>query len=232
MRRLHPYTKVRGHTVWLPGIKRGGVVVDAGAHRGEFSGMMTSRFGSRCHLIEANPELGARLQSPTFASVRCAALSGKDGRAHFIKRDNLETGAISDRAHDQDPEPCSIETISLDSMVRQLNLPGINLLKMDIEGAEFELIEKTSDVTLQSIDQITVEFHDFLCEFKNRGLYEKARDRLEALGFLSCNMAFRTHGDVLFLNSARLQLGALEKIYLRLAARYVEKIREYATRDL
>ena len=58
----------------------------------------------------------------------------------------------------------------------------IDLVKMDIEGAEWDCIMNTSDETFSKIRQITVEFHDFLNpEFRINS--EKCVDRLLSLGF-------------------------------------------------
>jgi hypothetical protein len=101
----------------------------------------------------------------------------------------------------------------------------VDLLKLDIEGAEFEVIESTPDSILRSIGQITVEFHDFQPRFAGRGLFERARRRLVNLGFACCLMSFRSNGDVLFLNSEQLRLRAGRRFYCEFGARWVEKFR-------
>jgi hypothetical protein len=108
--------------------------------------------------------------------------------------------------------------------MRRLGITRIDLLKLDIEGAEFDLIAATPNQILQRINQITVEFHDFKPAFRNRELFENARARLESIGFDCGNMAFRTHGDVLFLNRAQLRLVARQRIYLQFCARWIEKM--------
>ena len=119
----------------------------------------------------------------------------------------------------------SVEIISLPTLMKREGLTHIDLLKLDIEGAEFDLIAQTPEKTLCSISQITVEFHDFQSQYAGIGLFEKARARLKRLGFACCLMSFRTHGDVLFLNRARLSLGPLRAIYARHISRYIQKAR-------
>jgi len=216
--------KFRGHTVCPAGLNPESVVVDAGAHRGEFSRSLTDQFGCKCFLVEANPELAGQLIGKKFDNVLSAALSAQDGKANFIRRKNPESGGIFDRAQDGGNAVSEVETISLETFMHQSALARIDLLKLDIEGAEFELIEKTSDQILGSIGQITVEFHDFLPEFKGRGLYEKARCRLETLGFVSCCMTFRTHGDVLFLNRKVFGTNLVSKLWLQHGARWFGKL--------
>lgn len=217
--------RIRGHTLCPAGLNPESVIVDAGAHRGEFSQTLMERYGCQCHLVEANPELAARLSGQNFPHVLPAALSAQDGTATFITRKNPEAGGIFNRAQDDGNAVSEVETISLDTLMRRSALTRIDLLKLDIEGAEFELIEKTSDQVLGLIGQITVEFHDFLPEFKEQGLYQEAKHRLETLGFVTCCMTFRTHGDVLFLNQKRFRTNLVSRNWLRYGARWLGKLK-------
>lgn len=215
---------VRGHHIWPAPLTKDSVVVDAGAHRGEFSAEIIRRFGCRCHLVEANPRLVERLMIPGAESITTAALGGRDGRGMLHVSENPEASGLFDAG----PATTSVdvETISLATLMRRLGLTRIDLLKLDIEGAEFDLIAATPDQILQRINQITVEFHDFKPAFRNRELFENARARLESMGFDCGNMAFRTHGNVLFLNRAQLRLAAGQRIYFQFCARWIEKMNQ------
>jgi FkbM family methyltransferase len=50
-------------------------------------------------------------------------------------------------------------TISIDDIIKQFDLDRISLLKVDIEGYEYELFENLSDDILSKIDEILLEFH-------------------------------------------------------------------------
>ena len=190
------------------GLPVGAIVVDAGAHRGEFSQILTREYGSTCYLVEANPLLADQLRQSGVNNVINAALGGDDGIARFITRANPEAGGIIANTTDTGEATVEVETVSLPTLFARYSLPKIDLLKLDIEGAEFDLFRKVPDELLRGIGQITVEFHDFLPTFKDQGLYESARKRLIGLGFICCPMSFRTHGDVLFLNQKALNIGA------------------------
>jgi FkbM family methyltransferase len=214
---------VRGHHIWPAPLTKDSVVVDAGAHRGEFSAEIIRRFGCQCHLIEANPELAKNLTVAGAASITTAALGACDGRGTLHVSENLEAGGLFDAG--SATTSVEVETISLATLMTRLRITKIDILKLDIEGAEFDLIASTPDQTVQHISQITVEFHDFKPAFRGRGLFENARERLIALGFICCNMAFRTHGDVLFLNRGRTGLCPWQLFYAQWFARYDAKLR-------
>ncbi len=215
---------VRGHHIWPAPLTKDSVVVDAGAHRGEFSAEIIRRFGCQCHLVEANPRLVETLIIARAESVTTAALAGRDGRGMLHISENTEATGLFDTG----PKTVSVEveTISLATLMQRLDITEIDILKLDIEGAEFDLIAATPTQILQRINQITVEFHDFKPAFRGRGLFENARERLIALGFICCNMAFRTHGDVLFLNRERTGLCPWQLLYARWFARYDVRVRK------
>jgi FkbM family methyltransferase len=213
---------VRGHHIWPAPLTKDSVVVDAGAHRGEFSAEIIRRFGCQCHLVEANPKLVETLIVARAESITPAALDAHDGRRMLHVSENPEATGLFDAG--SATTSVEVETISLATLMQRLDIAKIDILKLDIEGAEFDLIASTPNQILQRISQITVEFHDFKPAFRGRGLFENARARLQSMGFDCCNLAFRTHGDVLFLNRVRLRLVARQRIYFRFCARWIEKV--------
>jgi len=218
---------IRGHHIWPRPLTQHSVVVDSGAHRGEFSDEIIRRFGCQCHLVEANAALAETISVAGTASITIAALGARDGRGKLHLSENLEASGLFNGGTNPTVD---VELISLSTLMQRIGITEIDLLKLDIEGAEFELIASTPDAILCRISQITVEFHDFKPQFSDRGLFENARARLESLGFICCNMAFRTHGDVLFLNYVRLCLGSGRSVYARHLMRYVEKAKVFLRR--
>ncbi|MBA3832898.1 MAG: FkbM family methyltransferase [Chthoniobacterales bacterium] len=207
-------------------------MVDAGAHRGEFSAILRRDYGCRCVLIEANPELSNHLKGLSIGTVINAALGSKDGRAILHVQENLEGSSIVAGGGVTSKSTVEVETISLQSVLSRTGFDHIDLLKLDIEGAEFELIEATPDKIWAGVSQITVEFHDFVPRFSHQRLFQKARTRLQALAFVATVMSFRTHGDVLFLNCDRVKLTSGERMRLRYLARLESRLAPYLPASL
>jgi FkbM family methyltransferase len=226
---MNPFSairRVRGHTIWTAGLDSGTFVVDAGAHRGEFSGDLAGRYGCTCLLVEANPDLAAALPVPRGGKVIHAALAATDGSATFVFSDNPEAGGIAGSASAAEQPSCEVPMRSLASLLDELPTRRVDLLKLDIEGSEFSLIEKTPDSLLRGIAQITVEFHDFLPGFADPELFRTTRRKLESLGFRCFVMTIRGHGDVLFVNRRRIAIPPLSAALLDLFGRWIIKIRE------
>ncbi len=217
---LRSLTRIRGHAISTWGLSSRSVVVDAGAHRGEFSRSLIAQFGCKCYLIEANPLLVEELcRENIFSGVLSAALAGADGRARFFSRQNSEASGIIPTALPSVAE-ADVSVVSLEALMKHFKLDHIDVLKLDIEGSEFDLLEKTPESALADLEQVCVEFHDFMPEFQGRGLYARAKRRLERLGFACCSTAFRTHGDVLFLNRRKFEIGPIASIGLPISARW------------
>jgi len=60
----------------------------------------------------------------------------------------------------QDAEPIVVEALTLQTLFDDQNLTNIDLLKMDCEGAEYEILLHTSQAVFDKINRIIMEVHD------------------------------------------------------------------------
>jgi hypothetical protein len=98
-----------------------------------------------------------------------------------------------------DVDTYEVPVVTLDDLVRQVG-GHIDVLKIDVEGAEFDVLERASSAALAEIDQILVEFHDgTIPEFSRRDR-DRAIRPLIASGFRAVEYNGR---DVLFFRSVR-----------------------------
>lgn len=207
-------TTIRNHTIYLPAIRKNGVVLDLGAHKGEFSIAMSKKFGSSCYLIEANPELFDQIQVTENNQKFNYAISGEDKPIQFFIGDNAEASSIK-KTSDNINEVVTIDGIRLDTFISRCGLNQIDLLKMDIEGAEFDLFNTIDEKTLLSIRQITVEFHDWV--LGNYSEVVSLRKRLKKLGFVSVKFT-RKNTDVLFINTNHVEISFFTILMMKMIA--------------
>jgi FkbM family methyltransferase len=151
--------------IWLlptyepPFAGRVDVVVDLGANIGFATLYFARRLGARtCVAVE--PDAGnARLlrrnleQNGIRATVLEAAVGAADGTATFAAAQESNLGRLTDTA-DGTPVP----VVSMRTVLQGLDSGRIDLLKIDIEGAERDLF--TGDTAwLDRVDAIMMEFH-------------------------------------------------------------------------
>jgi len=109
-----------------------------------------------------------------------------------------------------------------------MRLTTVDLMKVDIEGAELPMFRAAPDEALLRSRQISVEFHEFLYPDMHVEI-ELTKQRLQRLGFVAVDFS-RVNGDVLFLNPS-LSLSRWSQACL-IAKRWIRGARRITTRAL
>jgi FkbM family methyltransferase len=212
---------VRGHHILASGLDAGSLVLDAGAHRGEFSGAILERFGCTVVALEPAPDLFAAIPERAGLVKLNRALAGGDGRRTLHLSQNPEAHSLEagQAALEGGGKAVEVEACSLQALWVELGRPA-DLVKLDIEGAEIEALDAAPDELLRSIGQLSVEFHDFQPGHTRGAAVERIMRRLASLGFetLPLSRPFGHHADTLFLNR-RVQPPSVAGRLLRVALR-------------
>jgi len=165
---------------------------------------LIERFGCRVIGFDPTPQsldyIGANVRHEQF-TAHPLALADHDGTLVFRKPPPALRAGISHSAHaaydDADHEAFSVPCLTLDAVRRRHGMQRIDVLKMDIEGAELPVIEQAaSEGWLADVDQLLVEFHHFL-----PGLHpEQTRHAVETLQRSGMAIAWigRTNHEYLF----------------------------------
>lgn len=217
--------EIQSHTFYAPALGPDSVVADLGAASADFSRQIVNRFGARCFAAEPLPENFALIQPHPRVTALPVALSGTNGRIALGVRSGTMYGSASFGRYDSLPEGerIEVESLTLDGFRRRAGVERFDLVKVDIEGAEFPLFDAAKDETLTSVGQITVEFHDFL-DASLTPRVEAIICRLEGLGFASLRFTRHFHGDMLFLNRRHIDVGAAELLWFRHGVRTLRGI--------
>lgn len=135
------------------GINRGSIVVDCGAHIGVFS-KLASSCGAYLYSIE--PHKGNfDLLKINMAHRNAKLLNMAIGDGNPV---SFLVDPTRNELHKVDPAGLeTIPSISLDQLVEKYDLFGIDLLKMDIEGAEYEALYNFK--AIDRVRQLTMEWH-------------------------------------------------------------------------
>lgn len=196
--------RISQHSI-LPGlVRRDSSVLDLGGNRGEFSSTAHDRYGWDVTPVEPTPALAEHLRNLGFNVIE-AAVTGSVGRTHFTFDTTKElTGSvlgmdIVGSQLDDEEARCVVDvaTLSLQALL-DLQKKPVDLVKVDIEGAELDMFERSNDTTLLSVRQFTVEFHDYWYpSLKERT--EITKRRLTGLGFWMMR-AGPNNKDILFVH--------------------------------
>jgi FkbM family methyltransferase len=194
--------RIADHTFLPSLIGSNSIVLDLGANRGQFTRAVVRDFGCKVHAVEPNPGLFTSLERLAIpgVTVHGVALSGTSGSRPFMVTDNSEASHFTD-ANDSGEGAVQVQTLTLQDLLSRL--PGttsIDLVKMDIEGAELDVLEGAPAELLRRIGQLTVEFHQFVYPESRRRI-EGIKKRFRELGFWIVDFS-RSNYDVLFVNAS------------------------------
>jgi len=160
-------------------IKPGDTCIDIGANFGYYSVLLSALAGNsgKTVAIEPNPgvakllRMSASLNSPGF-TVAEVALADKAGELQLTIPDELFGSAtIVDQEVMQSipTTSVSVKVKTLDELLQELNISKVDIIKMDVEGAEpliFEGMEKT--LRKNPNIQIVMEYSPYLYQSPER----------------------------------------------------------------
>jgi FkbM family methyltransferase len=181
-------------------------VIDAGASVGLFTQYMLNKGAKQVASIECDDRSIVALFSNFISNPKVKiigiALSDIDGEKElYWKEDNPLVNSLdingSEFNTQDNPNSKTVKTTTLETLINNLNWDQIDLLKIDIEGSEWDVINTTPDNTFQSIDKILLEYH------WPKGRLQSVISRFQSLGFKhmfesGCNGS-EENGTVFFL---------------------------------
>lgn len=220
---------ILGHSFAPALLKSANLALDCGANHGEFSRWLSENTPARIHAFEPDPRLFRAL--PVLPRVTCHPLAVEDvsGEIELALGEASCSSAVFRENRGQDT--IRVKAISLDDFCRQHGYQRVDFIKIDIEGAELSLLEKTSDRLLQNTTQITVEFHDFIRKADTPRI-GAISTRLKALGFYAVRFSHFAWSDCWFLNTRIVPISLLDRAAVQVAGRLLPGIRRFVTRRL
>jgi FkbM family methyltransferase len=176
-------------------------IVDAGANIGMFSVWAALRLPkARIVAIEPSPETFAKLQQNielnqlgTRVEALQSALAAQSGmRAISEEAESQRRTVVAIDSDSQAARSVKVASITLPELMERYQLRQVDLLKMDIEGSEWEVLHSTPPSVLRSIRRMEFEYHEVPAHLG----YSKERlfDYLESTGFRLLHRVEDDHG--------------------------------------
>lgn len=116
------------------------------------------------------------------------AITKNNGKITFNETLDNESGSIlaehKNILHDS-IRTYEVESMNLLSLIDHLKLKEVDLLKLDLEGAEFELLNSISKEELLPFKQIFIEFHHLAVKSYSKKDTNRIVSRIKSFGFNS-----------------------------------------------
>lgn len=155
-------------------------ILDIGSHIGLFS-IYASVLNPNAKIIALEPENdnyilmkeNLKLNHCNNVTTRQLALTSNDEKTvPLYVNENSHNHSTLTPKHltTLPPDHIDVPATTLENLILTNSLENISLFKMDIEGAEYEIIESLKPSTLKLIHNIVVEYHEF--ENKTRFVLE------------------------------------------------------------
>ena len=169
----------------------------------DFDLELIARYGVQIHAFDPTPNSVDLLEGkdlPATFEFHPYAITANDGTLTFYPRLKKD-GTLSDVMFTMVPEPetekaaIEVPSFSLDTMRERLGHDRIDLLKMDIEGAEYEVLDGLLESSSRP-RQLLVEFHHRFPGFgieRTEALINRLRDdgyRIHAISEIGREVSF------------------------------------------
>jgi len=144
-------------------------VIDAGASIGLFTKYMLNKGSKEVYAVECDDRSIKALVSnfSYYDNVKIVpkALHSYEGEFPlYFKEDNPLVNSLNFydsefAGHAVTPDSKMVPTITLEKLIEETGWDRIDLLKIDIEGSEWEVLDSTPNSTFECIDKFLLEYH-------------------------------------------------------------------------
>lgn len=215
---LAGFTVVTGHWIYYRHINKDLIVIDLGANEGAFSNEILKKYKAQCYAVEPNKNIFSQLINVNIVKLNYA-ITKENGPLNFYISKNGETSSvIKDFENNWGNRGIDVvEGITWNSLIDLLELKNkrINILKVDIEGSELDLIDSFNVDNLSNVEQLTIEFHDWL----NVSLHERTINAIRKLISLDFTWISNSPNhswpvEILFMNKKFIRFNFFQKFMM------------------
>ncbi|WP_159460189.1 FkbM family methyltransferase [Tistlia consotensis] len=201
-------------------VRPGGVFIDGGANQGIFTCAAARLCGPEGRVVAIEPQSYARaaleqnIRLNGFRSVAIVpkALFDSEGTALLDRSASAVSASIVRRFGERETE--TVETTTLDRLVEELALPRVDVIKLDVEGAELPALRGAARtiaacrpiLVLESLDPESDDWAAATALLAGQGYMMHLLD--EAGRLQPCARLAAGHPNVVFLPSAETAGGA------------------------
>jgi FkbM family methyltransferase len=153
-------------------VKESMTVLDIGSHIGLMAAVFGKKVGNngRVFAFEPTPSTvrilreTVRLNHGTNVSVEPYALADQKGKMTFYISDNLADNSNSlanNHRNDRAEQAIEVDVNTVDDFVKERNIPKVDFMKVDVEGAEFRLLKGARQTIMKHKPRMILALHPF-----------------------------------------------------------------------
>ncbi len=159
---------VEPNFVYRPTLSADSIVIDAGcSYEADFSLYMIENYGVKSYAVDPTmkhrPALAALEERyPGQLTHLPLAICATSGTLTFHESKNNESGSLLDEhvnVRNDDTISYEVEAVTIQSLFDRIDGDNVEIMKLDLEGAEYDLLENISRADLEPFQQLFVEFH-------------------------------------------------------------------------
>jgi len=141
-------------------VSTGSLVIDAGGYEGEWTATMIARYGCRSEVFEPVPSYADHCKRlfgrNTLVRVHAAALGGSSRMTKF----SFAANGTSEFRTTEDSDIVEAPVVDVSLIFEQLGEETVACLKLNIEGGEYEVLERLLDTNqIIRCKSLLIQFH-------------------------------------------------------------------------
>lgn len=188
---------VAPNCLYLPRFNAESTVIDAGCgFNPELSLHLIEKYGVRAYGVDPTLKHVSDLRTVEqrtkgrFKHLQLA-ITARDGTITFHESNEHESGSILDdhtNVRRDQIKTYEIESVSLSSLLKRMDLTRADYLKLDLEGAEYALLGGITADDLAPFGQVFVEFHHHATQQYSEVDTRRMVERIKDMGFQSFSL--------------------------------------------
>jgi len=141
------------------------VVLDAGAYTGEWAQEIMNRYNPTIHAFEPDPRNYKQLEKKTHSNSRLIPYNfglGEKNETVRMALEHLGSSIFSDTSGKKGVPWAEVQIKDIAETWQALSLDRVEFMKINIEGAEFPLLERMIETDLlKKVDCFMIQFHEW-----------------------------------------------------------------------
>jgi FkbM family methyltransferase len=137
------------------------VVIDLGGYEGQWAADIFCKYACNIHIFEPFKEFAKNIESRFNRNSKVTIYNYGLSKANTVEKLNIS--ADSSSTFKDGNESVEIQLIKIDDFLDKHNINHIDLMKINIEGGEYDLLEYlVQSERILLFENIQVQFHDFV----------------------------------------------------------------------